>query len=285
MGNIDKIIKENIEAVFIPLLEKLLNISIKQTIELKDKLQVTIEREPDFLKKIIGVDEKAFILHLEFQSNDDAEMVYRMAEYRAILQRKYRLPVRQFVIYLGARPPKMRTELYEEERITGFELKNINSLSIDDTLDSQIPEEIVLAILTDYPKADAEKVVVRIIEKLQKTTKDDTQLRRAVQQLLILSRLRNLEEITTEKAQQMPITYDITKDGIYQKGVREGLEKGVREGLEKGVREGEQKGSKNKADRMIIKALQLEMLSVEQIAEMAEVDVEYVLALKGQLEN
>ena len=285
MGNIDKIIKENIEAVFIPLLEKLLNISIKQTIELKDKLQVTIEREPDFLKKIIGVDEKAFILHLEFQSNDDAEMVYRMAEYRAILQRKYRLPVRQFVIYLGARPPKMRTELYKEERITGFELKNINSLSIDDTLDSQIPEEIVLAILTDYPKADAERVVVRIIDKLQKTAKDDTQLRRAVQQLLILSRLRNLEEITTEKAQQMPITYDITKDGIYQKGVREGLEKGVREGLEKGVREGEQKGSKNKADRMIIKALQLGVLSVDQIAEMAEVDVDYVLSLKQKIEK
>ena len=106
MGNFDKIIKENMVAIFTPLLEKLLNLSIKATSEIKDKLQVTIEREPDFLKRIIDKDDREFILQLEFQTQNDPGMRYRMAEYKAILQRKFHVPVRQFVIYLGKASPK-----------------------------------------------------------------------------------------------------------------------------------------------------------------------------------
>ena len=51
MGEFDKILKENIEAVFLPLVEKMLGLSIKETFEVKDKVQTTIEREPDFFKE------------------------------------------------------------------------------------------------------------------------------------------------------------------------------------------------------------------------------------------
>ena len=277
MGEFDKIIKENIEAIFAPLLEKLLNISIKRAIEIKDKLQTTIEREPDFLKKIIDKENRTFILQLEFQTQNDQKMKYRMAEYRAILQRKYEIPVMQFVIFLGDRKPTMQTRLLPEEQIFGFELINIHDLPIENVLDSQIPEEIILAILTDYPKADAEKVIIRIIEKLKQTAKDESQLKEAIQQLLIFARLRKLEEITTEKAEQMPITYDITKDGIYKRGKKEGKLEGREEGI--GL------GQKRRGDQMIIKALKLDVLTVDQIAEMAEVSVEYVLQLETNLED
>ena len=53
MADFDKILKENIEAVFLPMVEKMLGISIKKIIEIKDKIQRTIEREMDFLKIII----------------------------------------------------------------------------------------------------------------------------------------------------------------------------------------------------------------------------------------
>ena len=102
MSDYDRIIKENIEAIFLPILGKFLGLSIKSTFEIKDKIQSTIEREPDFLKRIIDQDDKEFILHVEFQTADDLEMVYRMAEYDALLQRKYQIPVKPFVIYLGS---------------------------------------------------------------------------------------------------------------------------------------------------------------------------------------
>ena len=85
MGKFDNILKENIEAVFLPLVEKMLGISIKETIELKDKIQRTIQREMDFLKIVIDHEGRKFILHLEFQTTNDPNMIYRMAEYRAIL--------------------------------------------------------------------------------------------------------------------------------------------------------------------------------------------------------
>ena len=185
MGEFDKILKENIEAIFLPLAEELLGISIKETFEVKDNVQITIGRETDFLKRVIDQDGKEWILHLEFQTTNDPKMLYRMAEYRAILQRKYapkvspphakgiplgkgclwhgKIPVRQVVMYLGSEKPKMRTQLSEEEQITGFELYDIHNLPTQSMLDSGVPEGIILSILTDYEKADAEKVIEEII--------------------------------------------------------------------------------------------------------------------------
>ena len=85
MADFDKILKENIEAVFLPVIEEMLGISIKEIFEIKDKIQRTIEREFDFLKIIIDQNGKKWILHLEFQTTNDPKMIYRMAEYRAIL--------------------------------------------------------------------------------------------------------------------------------------------------------------------------------------------------------
>lgn len=265
MGDFDKVLKENIEAILLPLLGKLLGIRISKTDELKDKLQRTIEREPDYLKLITDEFGNTFILQLEFQTTDDPKMVYRMAEYKAILQRKYELPVKQFVIYLGARPPQMNTELPDEEKITGFELKNIHELSSRQMLDSDVPEEIILTILSDYPEADTNLIIEKIIHKLQKATKDKLELQRSIQQLLILSRLRNLEVDLEKKIKAMPITYDITKDGLYKEGIEQGIEQ--------------------KKHQIVSKAIKQGLLTEDQIAEIAEVSLTYVRDVKTRLEK
>ncbi len=56
--------------------------------ELEDKLQTTIEKEPDFIR-IIKTDAEKFILHLEFQTQDEEGMIYRMQEYYGLLCRKH----------------------------------------------------------------------------------------------------------------------------------------------------------------------------------------------------
>ncbi|MEL7145498.1 MAG: hypothetical protein AAFO69_03950 [Bacteroidota bacterium] len=269
MGDFDLIFKENIEAIFRPLLGKMLNISIKESFEIKDKIQTTIEREPDFLKRIVDEDDREFILHLEFQVTDNQEMVYRMAEYKALLQRKFKIPVRQHVIFLGVGTPMMRTQLLPEEQITGFDLQSIRDLSTESALSSEIPEEIILAILTDYPEIDAELVVRRIIEKLQQATTDELRLRRAIEQLLILSRLRKLQKVTKTTVDNMPITYDITEDELYQEGLEKGLEK----------------GAEKKERRLVERAIRKGVYTTEQIADMIDVDIEFVLAIQRELEG
>lgn len=256
MGDYDRIIKENIEAILITLGKKLLGFEVRNPVALTEKLQTTIEREPDFLKKVTLEDDQEIILHLEFQRNDEADMVYRMAEYKAIIQRKYKIPVRQYVIYLGSNEPKMQTELSYDEQIVGFELKNIHKIPVNDALSSDVPEEIILAILTDYPKVEADNVINTIIQKLKRVASNEAEFKRSLQQLVTLSRIRKLEKNTEKQIKAMPITYDIETDYLYNKGMEQ------------------------RTKKIIVKMLQDPSMSTEKIAEFTETSVEYVERIK-----
>ena len=232
---------------------------------------------------------------MEFQTTNDPKMIYRMAEYKAILMRKYELPVRQVVIYLGSEKPKMRTELSKEEQITGFELKDIRDFPTQSTLNSEVPERIILSILRDYEKADAEKVIDEIICKLQQVSKSESELRKSIKQLMVFSRLRKLEVKVKQKVNDMPITYDIKTDGLYkegllegrEEGLLEGIEKGIEKGLLKGIEKGIEKGREEERERnrfqIISKALSQRILTIEQIAEIAEVSIDHVLSVQSEL--
>ena len=265
MGEYDKIIKENIEAILLTLGKKLLGFEIRNPVDLPEKLQTTIEREPDFLKKISLEDNSEVILHLEFQTNDESGMVYRMAEYKAILQRKFEIPVRQFVIYLGTSEPRMRTQLSEEEQISGYELRNIHKLPVAQVLESDIPEEIILSILTDYPKADAELIISKIIRKLKKVSTNEAGLKKSLQQLITLSRIRKLDKVTEKQIEIMPITYDIETDYLYNKGIEKGVEKGI--------------------EKLIINLIQNSSMSAEEIAQATKVPLDKVLQIKDSIKS
>jgi hypothetical protein len=231
----DKILKENIEQVFLPLSEKYLGIKILEVRDLPEKLQITLEREPDFIKIVRTDKQETFILHMEFQTHDESGMVYRMAEYNAIMMRKFGMPVRQFVIYLGVKRPKMRTELAEDEIIKGFGLVNIHELDTEHILDSDVPEEIMLAILGDYHRTKADMVIRKIIGRLRELCSDEIRLQKYIQQLIMLSRLRNLEVETKKEVEHMPITYDIKKDGLFLEGMKIGEKLGEKQGEKRGV--------------------------------------------------
>jgi len=89
-------------------------------------------------------------------------------------------------------------------------------------------------------------------------------LQRYVQQLLVLSKLRNLEAETLKQTEAMPIEFDINKDVAYQKGKSE----------EKF--EGELKAKRS----MIGEMLKHGSLSLEKIASDASVSVDEVVAIQ-----
>ncbi len=272
----DKIIKENIEEVFLPLAEKYLGISIVSFRKLPGKFQSTIEREPDFVKIVKTKDGQEFILQIEFQTADQKDMIYRMAEYHALLLRKYKYPVKQFVVYLGQPTPKMRTFLKKEEVMTGFGLVNLHEYDHEQLLHSQVPEEIILAILGKFD-VDVEKLIEQIISRLKEVSGNEIVLQKYIRQLGILSRLRNLEEVVTKKSKEMPITYDIKKDYLFKEGRKEGKKEGRKEGVLEG---------KEKEKQKIIKELLLETdLSTAQIAKVASVAESYIEEIKAKLKT
>jgi hypothetical protein len=136
----DKIFKENIEEIILPLAEKILQIHPEKLVEIPDDLQRTIERKPDFLKKVAHKDtSKDYILHLEFQVVDEPKMVYRMHEYYAMLLRKYELVVYQYVFYIQSGKAQMPTMLKQRNLHFQFDLINVQDFDYQTFINSDTP--------------------------------------------------------------------------------------------------------------------------------------------------
>jgi predicted transposase/invertase (TIGR01784 family) len=261
----DKIFKENLEEIFLPLAKRLLGIESDRMIEIPDDLQVTKELFPDFLKKVLhDINEKDFILHLEFQSADDYGMAKRMLNYYSMLFDRYDLPVMQQVFYLGRGKSKMRNNLSHNNLNFNFEIISFNSIPYQEFIDSEIPEEMILAILADFTDEKPEKIITKLLEKIDNLNKGTFCKQRIVNQLEVISGLRNLQPIIVELIPKiMALDYDIRKDLRYQQGMQKGLE----EGLEKGLEE---------KDKMILALLKKGKLNHEEIAEAGEVSLDYI---------
>ena len=220
-GNIyDKILRENLPKIFLPIIAEVLDCKITKVQALVDKQPTTVIRETDgfLLVETDSATEPKFILHLEFESGDDPEMIYRMSEHHGIELRKYRLPIKHIVVYLGQKPPRMRTKLNAEEVFTEFTLVNVQTLSPEDWLSKEEPEKIIMAVLGNYQEEEAISILQAILSRLRQVCKSKTDLKKFIQQLIILSRMRNLEELTINISKEMPIHIDVEKDYLYKLG-------------------------------------------------------------------
>lgn len=284
----DKILKENFAAMFIPFISRHLGLDVAEAEALDPKLQTTLERETDVLRMVTSSKGDQYILHLEFQTDNDAEMIFRFKEYNAIIQRKYRLPIRHFLIYIGQKPMYMREELPEELVFRAFETLDVQELDFEQVMSSQIPEEILLAILTDTGGNDPEEIVVRVIRRLRQLSENKNTLRRYIAQLQVLSQLRNLDVPTRKILNTMPITLDITKNAFYkdaiEAGLKKGMEQGLKQGLEQGLEQGMEKAFlKQKLQQLKRISTMLEDgLPLETIARYEEMDI---ADLKSTLED
>jgi len=266
MGNdYDRII-ENIEAVILPLTEKLMGLKRPEKLEnIPDDLQLTLERKPDFSRLATGQNGKRYVLHIEFQVVDDSNMVLRMQTYQALFQELHKLPVKQFVFYLGQKPPKMVYRISdlipEENNNFEFRLVNAQAYHYEALVDSQSPEGVIFAILGDFKNEPVEKIVNKVLYRLIETSPDKVKLQHYFQQLLVLAKLRNLQEEILKQTEAMPIEFDIKTDMVYQKGKLEGKK------------------------AMIIEMLKDGALPLEKIASYVQVSMEEVVTIQQEVNH
>ena len=259
----DKIFKENAESIFIPIVEEYLGVKIKYFKHLKEKMQVTLEREIDFFYEVETEQGERLILHIEFQTEDDPEILYRKGEYHGIQLRRKKMTIRHLVIYLGKNTPKMPTKLPENEIYPGFDLINIHEFNKEKLLSSQILGVIITAILTQYPEEQVESILRFIVMRLKLVCQNATELSKYLKQLVMLSRLRKIEDLTIKITQEMPITYNIETDYLYQQGVEQG---------------------EHLKDTLLVEKFLLEsLLDNKRIAEFVEVTEGFVLSIQNRL--
>ncbi|RMD90386.1 MAG: hypothetical protein D6813_09185, partial [Calditrichaeota bacterium] len=149
------------------------------------------------------------------------------------------LSVRQYVIYIGRAPMNMENELFDADINYRYNLIDMRNIPYEKFLQSDKPEEVILAILCDFQDHSPSDSVKEILRRLKILVKqDELKKGKYIRQLEVLSQLRNLEEIIIEEEKKMAIIYDIEKDVRYKQGIAKGLQKGITKGKKEGKREG-----------------------------------------------
>ena len=121
----------------------------------------------------------------------------------------------------------MRTALYPHEIFTRFDLLDAKTLDTNELLTSQIPEEVLMAVLGNYKREDAEVILRKIVGKLKTIVHNKRVLKRYINQLMMLSRLRKIEGLTIKISEEMPIQFDYETDTLFLRGSEIGIEKGI----------------------------------------------------------
>ena len=282
-GKYDKILRENIESIIPFIIEKILGIDYSKTQLIKDKLQVTVERETDYLCLIVG-NPGHEILHLEFQTSGSKRMPARMLLYKAILLDKFGLPVRQFVIYLGkSRKPNIPTHIASDQLVFSFQLINIRDIPAKVFLETDSPEGVILAVLGEFNQSPAHKVIQQILIRLRELTMDENRLTKCVIHLRIFSQLRNLQTQTANQINIMALKIDIRKDPFFEKGKAEGIAEGIEKGIEKGKADGIAEGIEEKSRQIVINLLNDTPFDDERIATLAAVTIDFVQMIRLEI--
>jgi hypothetical protein len=236
----------------------------------KDKMQFTIEREPDFLFKVRHDNPlEDYITQFDFQVGNDMEMPDRMLFYRTLAKFVHKLPIRQIVFYIGYAPLAMVNFLKEPKLYFEYELYDIRIFKANSFLESTIPQEVLLAILGDFEKQTPEEIMEKILFRLNALVRRKKDLQKLTFQLRILCGLRKLRKIYQQKIKTMPLVFDIEieTDPFYLEGVEAG----------------EQKGKKDKATLMVEKLLLQRKRSIKYIANFVEEAEDFVRSIQQRL--
>ncbi len=166
----------------------------------------------------------------------------------------------------------METSWFATNITFNFTLKDVKEYDYQNLIASDIPEEVILAVLSDFQDQPPEEVIRLILERIVKIVPDKLKLQRYLRQLGVLSKLRNLQPLTFKKLDDMPIEYDIQTDYLFLKGKEAGAIEGVAEGMKEGRKEGRKEGQ----TAVIVNMLKSGKLNHAQIAEFTGLSVKKI---------
>jgi len=145
-----------------------------------------------------------------------------MVEYNALLLRKYRLEVKQYVYFIGRNKSKMVDKLSFYDFNFSYQIVNVINFDYHKFLDSDKAEEIILAILGNFGNKKPETVAKEVLTKLITLENKGLKQEKSIKQLEILS---NLQDEIVEQIQIMAFTYNLQSDVRFNQGINQGEEK------------------------------------------------------------
>jgi hypothetical protein len=273
----NNIIQENIAPLFKSFMLKVFDMMSLDLEPVKGDKRVyrTVYRDPDILMKVVNANKTPMqILHGEVHLKDEVEINYRFLEYGGMLARANRLPVDQYVLFIGNGKPINIQENTDMGSIKGeIKIRYMQEFKASDILNETEAEAVLMAILSDFEEKPVEDVIFAILKRIHQLTTDHLQLENYYKQLEILSNLRNLQPVTIKILNTMPIYYDLTTDLRYQQGVAQG------------VAQGEVRNEAKKNKEFVTNLLTQGDFTDEQIANFANVSVSYVQEIRASSDS
>jgi len=203
----DRVLKNIFGNIAEPILGRLFGLQIEAIEQMPEKLLLIEERETDFsILARAGTNDK-HLIHFEFQLRDSNEIRLRLPVYQSILHYKYKLPVWQFVLYLGKRNPKYLMQYHRytvidastgTERITEimpYTVIHLKGIEYETFLNSDKWQMVVLSVLCNFGKKSAEVVSKEIVQRLMNLSKNEEELDNSLLNLRILSQAHNLQAL------------------------------------------------------------------------------------------
>lgn len=228
----DKLFRE-ISPVFLTVfVEKVLGLDIVEYAELKDKLQVTRQKETDTLRKVKDRQGNVFILQVEIQSTNNPKMIVQMADCWIMLHQIHGLPIRQYVLYVGAEPMSMPDRLELPNFSFRYTLLSFSDLPYDLFIEAEQPEVKMLAILGNLGDTAPYDVTERIVTAIDGHPSPVSEKQKRINQLRILVQLRNFTQELEVAMLKAATFFKEERDPFYKRGQAKGIEKGIEKGAE-----------------------------------------------------
>lgn len=192
---------------------------------------------------------------------DEPDMVFRMADYAVMLVWRYRLPLRQYVVYLGSKPPRMPDRLDAGLNRFQFTLVDLRKTDYRRFIGAPNAAEVLLSILADFGTQPPERVVTDIVQRMEVLTESPMRFQQRMNQLRILAQLRNLQPLIDEVMEHLLKHFKEENDVLYIRG------------------------RQHEKRHMVSNLLTQTDLDVKTIARIAEVTQKFVREVKSSLSN
>ncbi|TAU31115.1 RpnC/YadD family protein [Rhizobium ruizarguesonis] len=176
--------------------------------------------------------------HVEFQSENDNAMPWRMLSYyhrivarHGLLTTSIPITVEQTVLYIGEKRLTMSSELCGRDLTYQYKLRNITEFEakIPEMIASECLEDRILSVLCrDTCHPDHWRTVARSLRDLPKEDSEN-----GLALLLVASLLRPLDTRTKLELEKMAVTINVRKSSVFQEVFQDGEMKGnLEEALE-----------------------------------------------------
>ena len=179
--------------------------------------------------------------------------------------------------------PTMKTHISLPNLSFSYNIIAINTIDYEEFINSDEPEEIILAILADFKNVDKKVIIQKILNNLNEKTKNKKsrkKLNKYIFQLEILGHLRSLQTEIIYQIKNMSLEYDVRQDLRYIQGAEEATAvaaKAAAEATAKAAAEATAKAAKT-----ISNLFSKGILTAEEIAEIVEMPLAFVLAVQNK---